>query len=105
MEMVLIPGACYEVPEEPGAVAEGKKGLCLSPFYLGVHEVTFDAYDRFARETGRDLPDDEGWGRGTRPVINVSLYGPRPCGTPSAMSPMGSFGRSRTGCRAAGSRW
>ena len=26
----------------------------------------------FARATGRDLPSDEGWGRGNRPVINVS---------------------------------
>ena len=74
IEMVLIPGACYEVPVEQGAVPEGKKERCLTPFYLGVYEVTFDAYDRFARETGRDLPDDEGWGRGSRPVINVNLY-------------------------------
>jgi formylglycine-generating enzyme required for sulfatase activity len=36
--------------------------------------VTFDEYDRFARATGLDLPDDEGWGRGRRPVINVSVY-------------------------------
>ena len=42
------------------------------PFALGVTEVTFDDYDRFARATGRKLPDDQGWGRGNRPVINVS---------------------------------
>ena len=42
------------------------------PFALSRHEVTFDEYDRFAAATGRSLPDDEGWGRGTRPVINVS---------------------------------
>ena len=41
-------------------------------FALGVTEVTFDDYDRFARATGRTLPEDEGWGRGNRPVINVS---------------------------------
>lgn len=39
---------------------------------LGVHEVTFDEYDQFALATNRPLPDDEGWGRGSRPVINVS---------------------------------
>ncbi|KGK42547.1 hypothetical protein LH51_06355 [Nitrincola sp. A-D6] len=41
-------------------------------FALGVHEVTFDEYDQFALATNRSLPDDEGWGREKRPVINVS---------------------------------
>ena len=38
-------------------------------FALSVHEVTFDDYDRF---TYPNKVDDEGWGRGRRPVINVS---------------------------------
>ena len=42
------------------------------PFALSRHEVTFDEYDRFAAATGRVLPDDEGWGRGHRPVLNLS---------------------------------
>lgn len=41
-------------------------------FALSVHEVTFAEYDQFAIATGRPLPDDEGWGREQRPVINVS---------------------------------
>jgi formylglycine-generating enzyme required for sulfatase activity len=36
------------------------------------HEVTFDQYDAFCEATGREKPDDGGWGRGSRPVINVS---------------------------------
>ena len=40
-----------------------------APFALSVHEVTFDDYDRF---TYPSKVDDEGWGRGKRPVINVS---------------------------------
>ena len=40
---------------------------------IGKYEVTFADYDRFADATaGVDRPIDEGWGRGTRPVINVS---------------------------------
>ena len=39
---------------------------------FGKYEVTFDEYDRFALTTGRALPGDQGWGRGQRPVINVS---------------------------------
>lgn len=42
------------------------------PFAIARYETTFDEYDRFARVTGRPLPKDEGWGRGSRPVINVS---------------------------------
>ncbi len=42
------------------------------PFHLGRHEVSFAEYDLFAAATGREKPGDEGWGRGRRPVINVS---------------------------------
>jgi formylglycine-generating enzyme required for sulfatase activity len=41
-------------------------------FALGRYPVTFAEYERFAKATGRDLPDDEQWGRGNRPVIHVS---------------------------------
>lgn len=42
------------------------------PFAIARYETTFEAYDRFAQATGRTLPDDDGFGRGRRPVINVS---------------------------------
>ena len=42
------------------------------PFKLGRYEVTFEEYDLFAAVTKRELPNDAGWGRGRRPVINVS---------------------------------
>ena len=42
------------------------------PFAMSKHEVTFEDYDRFARASGRDLPDDFGWRRGNRPAINVT---------------------------------
>ena len=42
------------------------------PFAIGKYEVTFEEYDAFAQATQRDKPNDEGWGRGQRPVINVS---------------------------------
>ena len=45
-----------------------------SGFYISKHEVTFSQYDKFANATGRPLPPDNGWGRGQRPVINVSWY-------------------------------
>ena len=42
------------------------------PFALGRYPVTFAEYDHFCGETGREPPPDQGWGRGRRPVINVS---------------------------------
>lgn len=46
--------------------------VTTGPFAISVFEITFEQYDRFCIETSRSLPDDEGWGRAHRPVINVS---------------------------------
>jgi len=43
-------------------------------FYIGKYEVTFDEYDKYVKATGVNSPDDEGWGRGTLPVIRVDWY-------------------------------
>ncbi|MEA2099437.1 MAG: formylglycine-generating enzyme family protein [Campylobacterota bacterium] len=43
-------------------------------FYMGKYEVTFKEYDKFCDATNRKKPDDRGWGRGDRPVINVSWH-------------------------------
>ena len=51
-----------------------------APFALSVYEVTFEDYDRF---TYPNKVDDEGWGRGRRPVINVSS--PVSAGRPAKM--------------------
>ena len=44
------------------------------PFAVGVYEVTFDEWDACARSGGCGglIPDNGGWGRGRRPVINVN---------------------------------
>ena len=42
------------------------------PFTIGCYPVTFEDYDRYCEATGKDKPNDQGWGRGKRPVINVS---------------------------------
>lgn len=44
----------------------------IAGFALGKFEVTFDEYLLFARATGREMPSDQGWGRGQRPVVDVS---------------------------------
>ncbi len=40
-------------------------------FYMSKYQVTFEEYDLFCEATGKEKPDDEGWGRDKRPVINV----------------------------------
>ncbi len=46
----------------------------VSAFDLLKTPVTFAMYDRFCEATGRDKPNDMGWGRSDRPVINVSYW-------------------------------
>ncbi|GHU76295.1 hypothetical protein FACS189414_1960 [Bacteroidia bacterium] len=41
-------------------------------FYMGKYPVTFAQYDAYCEATGATKPGDEHWGRGDRPVINVS---------------------------------
>ncbi|MGH8476017.1 MAG: formylglycine-generating enzyme family protein [Methylococcales bacterium] len=44
------------------------------PFALGRYAVTFDEYDRYCEAKRINKPHDQGWGRGTRPVIHVSWH-------------------------------
>lgn len=46
----------------------------VDDFWLAQHLVIFEEYDAFCISTGKELPGDEGWGRGKRPVIFVSWY-------------------------------
>lgn len=39
---------------------------------MSKYEITFEQYDAFCNATGKPKPNDNGWGRGNRPVINVS---------------------------------
>ena len=48
--------------------------VTLRVFEISKYEVTFEEYDLFTDATGRDRVADEGWGRGRRPVINVSWH-------------------------------
>ena len=47
--------------------------VCIArPFAIGKYPVTFDEFDAFAKALRWMLPEDEDWGRGLRPAINVS---------------------------------
>ncbi len=76
-EMVVIPAGRFLMGSPKGEAErldwEGPQHDVnfARPFAMGKYTVTFEEFDRFAQATGRTLPDDEGWGRGRRPVINV----------------------------------
>jgi formylglycine-generating enzyme required for sulfatase activity len=74
-EMVLIPAGQFRMGDIQGKGDNDEQPVhwvSIDSFAIGRYEVTFAEYDRFAEATGRNKPDDEGWGRGNRPAINVS---------------------------------
>ncbi|EDN68378.1 Serine/Threonine protein kinase [Beggiatoa sp. PS] len=75
-QMVVIPSGQFRMGDIKGKGEDDEIPVhdvsIKKCFAIGIYEVTFEEYDHFARATDRELPSDEGWGRGTRPVINVS---------------------------------
>jgi len=75
-EMVVIPAGRYSKGDDSNFADDNEKPAhevhIQQAFGLSRYEVTFDEYDQFAKATNRPLPPDEGWGRGRRPVINVT---------------------------------
>ncbi|MFA0811965.1 bifunctional serine/threonine-protein kinase/formylglycine-generating enzyme family protein [Microbulbifer epialgicus] len=72
-EMIVIgPGSFTMGSNRHSASRPAHKVEIQHPFAISSHEITFGEYDRFALATGRARPSDASWGRGERPVINVS---------------------------------
>jgi formylglycine-generating enzyme required for sulfatase activity len=74
-KMTQIPGGSFQqgdVEKLGDTWRNPVRSVTIKPFAMGQYEVTFEEYDRFAIATGRRLPEDQGWGRGRRPVMNVS---------------------------------
>ena len=76
-EMVVIPAGRFQMGCVSGTGCRDNELPVHTvtfdkPFAIGKYEVTFAEYDRFAAATRAAKPDDAGWGRGRRPVINVN---------------------------------
>ena len=75
--MIAIPAGGFWMGS-PASEAERRNNegrhrvLIARPFAIGQYAVTFDEYDRYCDEQRKTKPKDESWGRGKRPVINVS---------------------------------
>ena len=138
-EMVVIPAGSFLMGSPSGEAGrfddEGPahRVTISEPFAVGVYEVTFDEWDACVADggCGGRRPGDEGWGRGRRPVVNVSWrdaqsyvswlsettgepyrllseseweYAAR-AGTETAYSWGNGIGRNRANCDGCGSQW
>ncbi|MEN8220784.1 MAG: SUMF1/EgtB/PvdO family nonheme iron enzyme [Pseudomonadota bacterium] len=77
-QMVWIAAGTFKMGDIQGGGDSDEKPVhkvsITRDFAMGRYEVTFAEYDKFAKATGREKPSDRGWGRGNRPVINVSWH-------------------------------
>ena len=76
-EMVVVPAGRFQMGDLSGDAGIDEKPVhdvtIDDPFAVGRYEVTFAEWDACVAGGGcTDRPDDQGWGRGTRPVIYVS---------------------------------
>ena len=75
-EMVVVPAGTFKMGDIQGKGVDSEKPVHTvsipKAFAIGRYQITFEDYDRFASATSRSLPNDEGWGRGRQPAINVS---------------------------------
>jgi len=78
-EMVVVPAGSFLMgspeDEEGRSYEEGPQHMVTiaRPFAVGKYAVTFDEWDAFVAASGTaHKPKDQTWGRGRRPVINVS---------------------------------
>jgi formylglycine-generating enzyme required for sulfatase activity len=74
--MVVIPAGEFTMgspPSERGAEAQHRVTIA-NPFAVSKFEITFDEWDACTEAGGCRgyRPDDEGWGRGKHPVMNIS---------------------------------
>ncbi len=76
-EMVVVPAGSFMMgsPEGPAEMPIHRVTIG-EPFAVGKYEVTFAEWDACVADGGcyGHRPDDKGWGRGKRPVMNVHWH-------------------------------
>ena len=84
-EMVVVPAGTFQLgspPSEPqreswqpGTESPQVEVKVARPFAVGAFAVTFEQWDACVADQGCNghVPSDQGWGRGRRPVVNVTL--------------------------------
>lgn len=73
--MAEVKGGEFKMGSEEGYADEQPiHKVHLRDFLMGTTPITFNQYGLFCIVTGRDVPNDSGFGRGERPVIYVNWY-------------------------------
>jgi formylglycine-generating enzyme required for sulfatase activity len=76
--MVVIPAGEFTMGSPPSEQHRGDEPqhrvTIATPFAVSKFEITFDEWDACVKDGGCGgyRPDDQNWGRGKRPVINIS---------------------------------
>lgn len=88
-EMMVIPAGQLWIGSPGSEISRSDSErqhpvIIRQPFAIGHYPVIFEEYDRFCEATSSKKllktyetyrkPDDKGWGRGKRPVINITWY-------------------------------
>lgn len=77
-EMVVIPAGKFDMGSppinqgRPYTEGEMRTITIARPFAIGKYEVTFDEWEACVKDKKCPALKDEGWGRGRRPVINIT---------------------------------
>jgi formylglycine-generating enzyme required for sulfatase activity len=73
-EMVVVPAGEFKMGSGETAYEKPEHRVVIAnPFAIGRREITFEEWDLCVASGGcRYRPDDHSWGRGSRPVIDVS---------------------------------
>jgi len=72
--LVKVKGGKFRMGSNKGSSYEKPVHTVILTYdyWIGKYAVTFAEYDTYCAAMGLEKPYDEGWGRWTRPVINVS---------------------------------
>ena len=78
-QMVVLPGGLYQMGSPAAETGRGRDEgpqheVSIAPFAIGKFEVTFAQWDACLAGGGCNgySPPDRGWGRGNRPVTDIS---------------------------------
>jgi len=74
--MVLVKAGTFQMGDEHGDLWDACRPVhtvkLTYDYYIGKYEVTFNEYDAYCEDTGKEKPSIFDMGRGNRPVIYVS---------------------------------
>ncbi|MBK6996429.1 MAG: formylglycine-generating enzyme family protein [Lewinellaceae bacterium] len=70
--MVFVEGGSFQMGSNRHDSESPIHSVTVPSFWMGRYPITFDEYDAYCTQIGKEKPTDEGLGRGRKPVINVT---------------------------------